>query len=336
MSLLSQAAGYAMQGQCLDRAGLLKVIQESRSDPEELLVWSDKLRRRHFGQSVSLCSIVPGRIGACSEDCRWCAQSAHNQADVKPGITQQEHILQAGDESLQWNVSRFSIVNSGRGPTQSQFESAIDAFGRLRERLGPDVDLCASLGELDSSQAQDLRHAGVTRYHHNLETSERFFPELVGTHSYQDRLRTLDNARQAGMKLCCGGLLGVGETWEDRVDLALTLRERVKPQSVPLNFLHPISGTPLESRPLMEPVEALRCIAMFRLAMPQTDIRIAGGRTVTLRSLQSWMFRAGATGLMVGNYLTTTGATAEDDLQMIRDLGLSIGPGSCNPGNHPT
>jgi biotin synthase len=313
-----------MRGEGLDRTSLIRAVELSREDPEGLFAGSDKVRRLHFGRRVSLCSIVPGRIGACSEDCHWCAQSAHNRCSVEAAKTPLDQIVQAGLEAGGQRAHRFSIVNSGRRPTPTEFREVLDALESLREKLGSGPQLCLSLGELTEAQARQLAQAGVRRYHHNLETSRGFFPQLVSTHSYDDRLATLRIARQAGLEICSGGLLGMGESWEDRIDLALTLRDEVSPQSVPLNFLHPIEGTPLGERDLMQPLEALRCIAIFRLAMPTTDIRIAGGRAVTLRSLQSWIFRAGATGLMVGNYLTTPGADAGADRRMIEDLGLVL------------
>jgi biotin synthase len=323
MHELNSLCDKALAGDGLTAGQLRQVLETTRDDLESLLIWSDKTRRRFFGDRVSLCAIVPGRVGACSEDCRWCAQSAHSRTDVTPSTTTREQIEAAAEQALDHHVARFSIVNSGQGPTDAQFEAVLEAI-RALQRTDRATEYCASLGELTQSQAEQLAQAGVKRYHHNLETSRRFFGHLVSTHSFDDRLATLRRARQAGMDLCCGGLLGMGETWDDRIDLALTLRDEVQPASVPLNFLHPIDGTPLGGRDLMSPDEALRCIAIYRLAMPRVDIRIAGGRLVTLRRLQSWIFRAGATGLMVGNYLTTAGGGPDEDIRMIRDLGLEL------------
>jgi biotin synthase len=203
----------------------------------------------------------------------------------------------------------------------------VAAASEIRERHGGEIYICASLGELTPQQANRLAEAGVTRYNHNLESSRRFYPNVVSSHSYDDRLATLAAARQAGIGLCCGGIFGLGETWEDRVDLALTLREQVGPKIVPLNFLSPIPGTPMEHATPLTPPEILAIIAIFRLALPAVDLKVAGGRETNLRSLQSWIFHAGATSIITsvtGKYLTTPNQGAAADLQMIRDLGLEI------------
>lgn len=181
-----------------------------------------------------------------------------------------------------------------------------------------------SLGAISADQARQLAQAGIHRYHHNLETSRRFFPSMVTTHGYDERLETLAAARAVGMSLCSGGIFGIGETWADRVDLALLLRDQVRPDVVPLNFLHPIPGTPLEHARPMPPTEILAIIAVFRLLLPTADIKVAGGRCLNLRDLQSWIFHAGATSLMVGDYLTTPGRDAAADRQMVQDLGLKL------------
>jgi len=215
-------------------------------------------------------------------------------------------------------------VNSGRCPSARDISDVAAAAGDISAEPDCRIGVCASLGELTDEQASDLASAGVRRYHHNLETSRRHFTEMVTTHTYDDRLVTLAAARRAGMELCCGGLFGIGETWEDRIELALTIRDEVRPQAVPLNFLHPVPGTPLENQPALAPMEILSIIAAFRMVLPEVDIRLAGGRERNLRNLQSWMFYAGASGFMIGNYLTTTGRKPPDDLQMIADLGMSV------------
>jgi len=180
------------------------------------------------------------------------------------------------------------------------------------------------MGELTDSQARRLVAAGFRRYNHNLETSRRMYPQMVTSHTYEDRLRTIEVARCAGLRLCCGGLFGLGETWADRAELALALRDQVRPDVVPLNFLHPIPGTPLGGATPLKPLEILSIIAVFRLVMPTVDIKVAGGREHNLRDMQSWMFHAGATSCLIGNYLTTAGRPVGEDLRMIADLGLKI------------
>lgn len=313
-----------LDGQTLGRPDLLRVAQLAQAQPWELIHWAGQVRRRHFGRRVSLCCIVPGKLGGCSEDCLWCAQSARAISRPMPASrTDVNETARAHAATTQAGACRLGIVNSGRRPTGADIEHISQAMSAIADHASG-ATCCASLGELTPQQARELVRAGIRRYHHNLETSAGMFARMVTTHSYADRLATLQTARQAGLEICCGGLLGMGETWADRVELALTLRDVVQPDSVPLNFLHPVPGTALARQNPPSPIECLSMIAMFRLAMPTTDIRIAGGRVVNLRQLQSWMFEAGATSLMTGNYLTTTGQAAEEDRQMLQDLGMEI------------
>lgn len=308
----------------LDRSDILALASASADDPHELLHWAGRLRRRRFGNSVKLCSIAAGKVGACSEDCKWCAQSGSACSGPKPTRTDPEHIASAALEASRNGAASFGVVNSGRQPSRADLDDLATAAGQIRRQGGCDIEICASLGELTPESAERLIAAGVTRYNHNLETSRSHFPHVVSSHSYEDRLRTLRVARQAGLRLCCGAIFGLGETWQDRAELALTLRDDVQPDVVPMNFLHPIPGTALEDSQPLEPMEILRIIAIFRLVLPEVDLKLAGGREANLRDLQSWMFHAGATSCLVGNYLTTPGRSSAEDLQMIADLGLSV------------
>jgi len=291
----------------------------------ELLHCAHQIRVKHFANTVRLCSIGAGKIGACSEDCKWCAQSAaFPPGQTPPELTAAGDLLAAARTAGDNRASSFGIVNSGARPGESDFQAVLDAAGQIRQNVSGQMRLCASLGSLTSEQAAQLAAAGVTRYNHNLETSERMYGRMVTTHSYQDRLDTLKIAGDAGLGLCAGGIFGIGETWEDRIDMGLTLRDEIRPDVVPLNFLTPIAGTPLAAAEPLSPSEILNIIAMYRLMLPATDIKIAGGREVNLRDMQSWIFYAGATSILVGNYLTTAGRSAADDLKMISDLGLQI------------
>jgi biotin synthase len=234
-----------------------------------------------------------------------------------------EDIAQAAENARARGASHIGIVNSGRGPTPEDLEIVLEAAKKIDRRQGGAIGVCASLGELPPRQAEKLAESPLVRYHHNLETSRRFFPKMVGSHDYDSKLSTLKAAKQAGLSLCSGGLFGLGETWEDRIDLAVTLRDEVQPDVVPLNFLCPIPSTPLEHVQPLTPLEILTIIAVFRLALPWVDLKIAGGRA-NLRTLQSWAFYAGATSCMIGNYLTTIGRSPEEDLQMFRDLDLEV------------
>jgi biotin synthase len=213
-------------------------------------------------------------------------------------------------------------INETSDPPAGDSGFSDPASGSVDRHRAP--HLCASLGELTDDQAKALAAAGITRYNHNLETSRRFFGHVVSTHSYDDRLATLEAAKRAGLELCCGGIFGMGETWQDRIDLAVTLRDRVGPRIVPMNFLNPIPGTPLANTQPLAAIEVLVIVAVFRLAMPTTDLMIAGGRESNLRSLQSWVFHAGATSCISGNYLTTEGQPAAADLTMLADLGMRV------------
>jgi biotin synthase len=232
-------------------------------------------------------------------------------------------VLAAARESADNGAQSFGIVNSGLGPSDDEIEEWGNVIRAIR-REGR-VRACASLGVLTAPQAQRLAEAGVQRYNHNLQTSRRHFSSIVTTHTYDDRLQTLRNLRAAGIELCCGALFGMGETWNDRLDLAFELRE-VNPEVVPINFLIPIPGTPLEHSRALEPIECLRIIAVYRFILPSQHLNIAGGREVNLRDLQSWMFLAGADSFMMGNYLTTCGRPVAEDLRMISDLGLELEP----------
>jgi biotin synthase len=265
---------------------------------------------------------VAAKVGRCSEDCAFCSQSAHYETPVK-GLTvlQRDNVFEAAMSAADSGADSFGIVNSGYGPTDEE----IDHWGQTvrRIRASGKIRACASLGILEEGQAERLREHGMMRYNQNLQTSRRHFPNIIKTHSYDERLRTLHRLKSAGISICSGALFGMGETWDDRVDLAMDLRE-VDPDVVPLNFLIAIDGTPLDKAEPLLPMECLRIIAVYRFLFPGQEIKIAGGRELNLRDLQSWIFMAGADSFLIGNYLTTFGRSAKDDRQMVRDLGLEV------------
>ena len=302
---------------------LLVLASAARDCPYELLHWAGRVRTKRFGNAVVLCSIVPGRLGGCGEDCKWCAQAGRSAAGLAAKRTALEEIVSAADRAKRNGAARLGIVNSGRGPSRRDLDEVVAAVKRIRAGQSG-LRVCASLGELTPEAASELARAGVTRYHHNLETSRGMYEQMVTTHTYDDRLATLAAARGAGLSICCGGLFGLGETWADRVELALTIRDTVRPDVVPLNFLHPIPGTPLENVLAIGPMEILTIVALFRLAMPQVDLKVAGGRESNLRDLQSWIFHAGATSMIVGGYLTTPSRSVAEDRGMLADLGLTV------------
>lgn len=286
----------------------------------DLFASASRIRIRFRGTQVRCCSIVAAKVGACSEDCAFCSQSAHFKTPVR-GLTvlPPDRVFDAAMNAADNGADSFGIVNSGYGPKDSEIEYWSRTIGRLRETSR--IRACASLGILSEAQAQRLADAGVERYNHNLQTSRRFFPNIIRTHTFDERLATLHAVRAAGISVCSGALFGMGETWDDRIDLAMELRP-IRPDVVPLNFLIAIDGTPLADTTPLPPMECLHIIAVYRFLFPDAEIKIAGGREVNLRDLQSWIFLAGADSFLIGNYLTTSGRAAEQDRQMLRDLGL--------------
>lgn len=308
-----------MAGRSISPDQALSLLQLQGQQRHELFLWANQIRIQCLGPEISLCAIASARTANCPEDCCFCAQSTRYQTNVQPNTADPVDLLGAADFAAKLGVNSFGLVTSGKTPTDKEIDRLAETIREIFCRHN--LQCCASLGCLDDRQARRLYQLGVRRYNHNLETSRRFFPSIVSTHSYEDRIKTVQVAKQAGLKVCCGGIFGLGENLQDRVDLAFTLRE-LEVDTVPVNFLNPIAGTPLADRPLVKPMEALQIIAMLRFVLPDKQIKVAGGREVTLRDMQSWMFFAGASSTMVGNYLTTQGRRAEDDFQMLADLEL--------------
>ena len=317
-----QLAAGPMDGRGLDRGQALELLSLAEQDLQAVLCHAEAIRRRHRGDRVRLCGIVAVKVGRCPEDCAWCSQSARHDARIRPhGLLADDEIRARADEAARNGAGSFGLVASGARPTPDELDRLCAVLGQL-DRHGR-VSPCASLGMLDDAAARRLAAAWCRRYNHNLETSRAHFANVVTTHTYEQRLATARTVKAAGMELCCGGLFGIGERPEDRVDLALEVRG-LDADTVPLNFLNPIPGTQLEAAPPLSPRQCLAVIAMMRFVLPARCIKVAGGRETALRDLQSWMFAAGADGCIVGNYLTTTGRAAEDDLRMIADLALRI------------
>jgi biotin synthase len=295
---------------------------EKSADILELLAWANRIREHFKGNKVHLCSIVNAKAGACSENCSFCAQSAFYQTgSPKYGFVDPEPVMEAANEANENQVTALGLVAAWKGVNVGPLLDEIcDRIRELKEsgKTRPD----ASLGIIKSQRVADrLKEAGLECYGHNLESSRRFFPQTCTTHSYDDRLETIGYLKAAGIKICSGGIIGMGETREDRCDLAFSLRE-IGASVVPINILNPIPGTPFEKNDPLSVMEILKTIACFRFILPRREIMVAGGRTVNLRDAQSMIFMAGVSALMVGNYLTTLNQPVEKDLQMIRDLGL--------------
>ena len=286
----------------------------------DLFYAANKVRRHFHGNKVTFCSILPTKFGNCSEDCKFCAQSAHYDADVNAyPMMDGDDVEKACTSARDNGASAFGIVNSGRGPNKKEWPKIMEAIGAMKKVDG--ITHCATLGTLNESQARDLKAAGIRRINHNLETSKEFYPKIVTTHTWQDRVDTVKLAQKVGLEACCGCIFGMGESVDDRVSLGFSLKE-LNPHVVPLNFLHPIAGTPLENEPKLKPMEILKIIAVMRLILPKQDLKVAGGREKNLRDLQSWIFYVGGTSGLIGNYLSTYGRANQEDLQMISDLEL--------------
>ena len=289
-------------------------------DLPDLFRAATRIREHAFGNRVRCCSIVAAKVGRCGQDCAFCSQSGHYRTHVKPAQLEPREVQKAVEQAAHSGAFSFGIVNSGLGPSDDE----IEYWGPSIAGIGSaGMAACASFGVLTAAQARRLSELGVRRYNHNLQTSRRHFPKITTTHTYDERLETLRNLKAAGVGLCSGGLFGMGETWADRIDLAMELRE-LEPAVVPLNFLIAMEGTPLAGAVPLSAMECLHIVALYRFLLPRQEIKIAGGREVHLRDLQSWIFAAGASSFIIGNYLTSCGQGAERDLQMVKDLGLEI------------
>ena len=299
-----------------------EALELYRTDyPETLMAAADAIRRHFTGDRLDTCSIVNARSGICSEDCAWCAQSVSYSTGVAQyDIIDEKDALDSALRNERYGVHRFSMVTASRAFPKSRVEKACEIYRKIHRQGNGTLRLCASMGLLDRERMDLLRQAGVSHYHINLETSRRLFPRLVKKHSYDDKLQTMEYARQAGLKICSGGIIGMGETAEDRIDLALELR-RQGVKSIPLNILNPIKGTPLEGTEPLDGQDILRTIAVWRFINPDAFIRFAGGRTLITQWVRK-AFASGMNGLMVGDMLTTAGPQIEGDMQMIRELGF--------------
>ena len=293
-------------------------------DLDALREGADRIRAALVGDKVDLCAIINGRSGRCPEDCKYCAQSAHNHTHCETyDFLPEETLLDACRLHEREGVDRFSIVTAGRALTGEAFERAVHAYETLHKACK--IDLCASMGFLSAEQLHRLHEAGVTSYHHNIETSRRFFPSICTTHTFDMKVETLKLVKAEGMWACSGGIIGMGETWEDRLDMALCLSE-LGVDSIPINALMPIPGTPLENRPRLVEGDILRTIAFFRYINPTADIRLAAGRALLTRDGEL-AFRSGANASITGNMLTTAAcATIRSDRQMLTDMGRDVTP----------
>lgn len=295
------------------------------SGSERFLLFAEAARiRDHFvGNSVFLCSIINAKSGRCAENCSFCAQSAHHDTGVQVyPLVDDDEMVRCAVLAEQNGAGCYGIVTSGTGiSTAEELDLVCRAVSRIKKETG--ISPSCSLGIIDGTTALRLKDAGMDTYHHNLETSRSFFPQVCTTHDYEDDVASIRAAKSAGLRVCCGGIFGLGESFAQRIEMALTLRE-LDADSIPLNFLNPVAGTRLESADNLTPLECLQIIAIYRFLLPGKRLSVCGGREKNLRELQSWMFMAGANGTMTGNYLTTPGRAPELDRRMLKDLEMPV------------
>ncbi|NIA08681.1 MAG: biotin synthase BioB [Nitrospiraceae bacterium] len=284
----------------------------------ELVLYANKVRRDFIGSRLELCSILNAKSGACTEDCKFCAQSSRYSTHISVyPLLKKEKILKAAEDASEIGAERFSIVTSGRRLNPREFNYIVETISLIREKI--DIKVCASLGSLKVEELRILKDAGLSRYHHNIETSARYYSEVVTTHSFQERIDTIHSAKAADIEVCSGGIIGMGETWQDRIDMACLLK-KLDVESIPINILVPIKGTPFGS---MEPIscrDIIRTICIFRIILKDKIIKVAAGRERTLKDFQGLGFMAGANGMIIGGYLTIKGRSVEADHQLVKEI----------------
>ena len=288
---------------------------------DELTKGADRLREHFIGDRVDLCTIIAGKSGNCSENCKFCAQSAHNPTGCKRyELMDYDEIYAEAISNEKEGVNRFAIVISGRKPSDDDFEKLLDIYRKLRKDLK--VSLCASLGFLSQEQFEALREVGVSNYHNNIETSRGYFEKICTTHTFEDKIENIKRAKKAGLNVCSGGIVGMGESFSDRIDMAFDLYE-LEIKSIPINVLLPIKGTPLEHINTLNEEEILRTIAAFRFINPEADIRMAAGRLL-IKENGKRAFESGISSTITGNMLTTTGSTIQSDINLLQRMGRRV------------
>jgi biotin synthase len=320
--LISSLEERVLSGGKLSREEAYRLVETPDEDVMHLAAAADRIRIRFKGTQFDGCSLINARSGRCAEDCAFCAQSARHRTDCEVyDLRPEQDILDAARAARQAGATRFCTVTSGGALSDTDFDNLLGSLDRVRKEV--DIALDASLGFLTDERAARLRAAGVTRYNHNLETSADFYAAICTTHRFEQRVDTVKKAQRAGFSACCGGIIGMGETQTQRVDLAFTLAE-LGVDCVPVNILIPRPGTRLENVLPPEPLEIIKTISLFRLILPRSTIKIAGGREGNLGDFQGLALRAGANGMIIGGYLTTSGRSLETDLKLIRQAGFQI------------
>ncbi|MEZ6095310.1 MAG: biotin synthase BioB [Pirellulaceae bacterium] len=314
-------ANRVLAGESVDRETARSMLSIANHEILDLLSGAYRIRHQHFGNTVQLYFLMNAKSGLCPEDCHYCSQSKISNAEIpKYNLLNREKLMAGAKLAAERNSKTYCIVISARGPNEREIKAVEEIVPQIKEQF--DLKICACLGLLSDEQADRLKAAGVDRVNHNLNTSEQYYGKICSTHTYEDRKNTLRSVRKSGMEICSGGIIGMGETLDDIVEMAFELRE-LNAESIPLNFLNSIDGTPLECKDDLSPMDCLKALAMFRFVNPNSEIRIAGGRELHLRSLQPLGLYA-ANSIFVGDYLTTSGQPPEDDYKMIEDMGFVV------------
>jgi biotin synthase len=323
MSKIARLKEKSLKGKPLTFAEGVWLISRRDKETFELMAAANEIRQHYKSNKIKLCSIVNAKSGKCSENCMFCSQSAHHKThvDVYPLMSAKEMYMTAKD-SYNNGATCFGIVTAGKGiKSEKEIDAICETIKKINKTM--DMDHCASIGIMSKEHLKKLKDSGLKKFHHNLESAKSYFGKMCTTHTFEDRVRTVKDAKSVGLRACCGGIFGIGESLKQRVELALQIKE-LDPESVPINFLMPFKGTKAEKIPLMQPLEALRLVAAYRFLLPDKDIGVFGGRELVLGSLQPLMFLAGANLTLIGNYLTSGGNSPEQDMKMITDLGLTV------------
>ena len=311
----------ALKGQSISSDKALQLESFTHEELDYLFIGTDRIRDKFKGEDVKICSIVNAKSGRCVEDCSFCAQSSSFQTDApETELMSVEEMVAAAKEAEAFGANEFSIVASGtKMDDRQELDKVIAAVRRIKAETK--LETCCSLGLMELDDLKELKAAGLDRCHHNLETAASFFNKIVTTHTYEDEVKAVQNAKEAGLQVCVGGIFGMGETFAQRVELAFSIRE-LGTQSLPINFLKPIDGTGLDHLETIEYYDALKTIALLRLVLPKIDLFVCGGREEVMTDKQEQLFAAGANGILGGNYLTTKGQDPKRDIEMIQSLGL--------------
>lgn len=319
MSFVHDMKELVLAGGQIEREDAIRLWSE---DLEELCAAAQEIREKMAGDGFDICTIINGKCGRCSEDCKYCAQSAHYHTSLTESypLLGTEALLKEAKYNAERGVIRYSIVCSGKRLSEKEIDQLCESIRVIKKEV--DIEICVSIGLVDEAGYRKLHEAGAVRVHCNLESSERYFKEVCTTHTYQEKIETLKAAKRAGMSICSGGIMGLGETFEDRIDMVLTARE-LGVKSIPVNFLNPIPGTPYAKNKPLTNDEARRCVAVFRFLVPDGSIRLAGGRGL-LGDKGEGCFTSGSNAAISGDMLTTAGITIETDIKMIHDLGFQV------------